>query len=366
MNILLACHAPWRNTGYGAPAKQIVEMFNGLGHAVVIMAVDDAQQPATMIWDRITVIMPPDKWGLGIVAPVCRYYDIDIIVSLFDPWVFYGYQVEGVNWYPWFPVDQSPIPAGLRQGLAHASKAFVYSEWGADVLKRTMPDLDINKMPIPISQKYFDAARIDKAFAKNALGLPEDTRIIGMSGSNVAGDRKAFNESIAGFGLHKDSGREGLLLMNVKPIHAYNLPYAVEAYGVKDAIFVDGFTKNYVLGTPEKQAVFYRAIDVLLHPSAAEGFGLCLVEAMATGTPVIGAANTSMPEVVGKGGILVSDRVGVVSPQGGIWERPTPIGIAKALGADLSACDPITSAERFTVEKCQAMWEEHLGHSKKT
>ncbi len=40
----------------------------------------------------------------------------------------------------------------------------------------------------------------------------------------------------------------------------------------------------------------------LIYPSIFEGFGLPLLEAMATGTPVLSSASTSMPEVVGDGG----------------------------------------------------------------
>ena len=49
----------------------------------------------------------------------------------------------------------------------------------------------------------------------------------------------------------------------------------------------------------------YGASDVMVSPSSFEGFGLTFVEAMACGCPVVGVAATSVPEVVGDGGLLV-------------------------------------------------------------
>ena len=49
----------------------------------------------------------------------------------------------------------------------------------------------------------------------------------------------------------------------------------------------------------------YGASDVMVSPSSFEGFGLTFVEAMACGCPVVGVAATSVPEVVGDGGVLV-------------------------------------------------------------
>jgi glycosyltransferase involved in cell wall biosynthesis len=49
----------------------------------------------------------------------------------------------------------------------------------------------------------------------------------------------------------------------------------------------------------------YRGAMALVFPSRYEGFGLPVLEAMGCGTPVVAAATTSLPEVVGGAGILV-------------------------------------------------------------
>jgi len=68
----------------------------------------------------------------------------------------------------------------------------------------------------------------------------------------------------------------------------------------------------------ERLVELYGASDAMVSPSSFEGFGLTFAEAMACGCPVVGVAATSVPEVVGEGGILV--------------ERPDGALVAAALG----------------------------------
>lgn len=56
---------------------------------------------------------------------------------------------------------------------------------------------------------------------------------------------------------------------------------------------------------PDDLVGIYRLAAVLAHPAWYEGFGLTLLEAMASGTPVVASSASSVPEVVGEAGITV-------------------------------------------------------------
>jgi len=74
----------------------------------------------------------------------------------------------------------------------------------------------------------------------------------------------------------------------------------------------------------------YRTASLLVMPSAYEGFGLPVAEAMAHGCPVLVADNSSLPEVGGSSALMLDDA--------------TPEGIAAALGDALG--DRAALAER--------------------
>jgi glycosyltransferase involved in cell wall biosynthesis len=66
----------------------------------------------------------------------------------------------------------------------------------------------------------------------------------------------------------------------------------------KDVVF-----RGYV--SKEELAAAYRGADALLFPSFHEGFGIPIIEAMASGCPVVTSTTFSMPEIAGEAALLV-------------------------------------------------------------
>lgn len=60
--------------------------------------------------------------------------------------------------------------------------------------------------------------------------------------------------------------------------------------------------------TDDQLRALYARAALYVHPSLYEGFGLTVLEAMASGTPVITSNGSSLPEVAGEAGLLVDPR----------------------------------------------------------
>src|SRR5262249_4643639 len=73
----------------------------------------------------------------------------------------------------------------------------------------------------------------------------------------------------------------------------------VQTFGLEDRVRFLGYVPDSDL------PLLYRGAELLVYPSLYEGFGVPIVEAMASGCPVVCSNRSSMPDVVGEAGLLV-------------------------------------------------------------
>jgi len=92
----------------------------------------------------------------------------------------------------------------------------------------------------------------------------------------------------------------------------------------------------------------YRQMDILLMPTVREGFGLAVVEAMASGLPVVASDCSAIPELIdnGRGGFLCP--VGDVK---GFAEKLNFLAVSPGLRKEMGQYNRAKAERLFTVEK---------------
>ena len=153
--------------------------------------------------------------------------------------------------------------------------------------------------PLAADKKY---APLDKTycrdFLKDMYNLT-DPFILYLGGfserKNVASVITAFSK------VYKDLNKK----YNLVIVGGYNDP-SQRLVKLANELKIDSHVIFTGFVPEEHLPIFYNCCDTFIYPSFYEGFGLPPLEAMNCGTPVIASNLTSIPEVVGDGGILIN------------------------------------------------------------
>lgn len=395
MKILLVSHAAWRRTGYGAPVADLVHLWRGMGHDAAVLAIEE-RGPAVVDWlppncdpcednnGYIRHYTPlPTYWhGADILPMLVEREKADVVVSLCDIWPMgqAGLGHGGVPWIAWFPVDQDPPQRGLRESAQSAKTCGVFSAWGAEVLRRMAPELAARTIHLPYGIDFPSEQAL--SVVQPLGGFPKGAWVIGMVGTNGGNDRKNIPAAMLAFARFARDHDDAHLLVWCNP--AGDLPgarnlaamrgYLESAYPyLKDRIRFPNLMEYLYGGDYNMLARVYSTLSVLLQPSAAEGFGLPVIEAQSFGVPVLATNCSSMTELVPDGTGLLIEGVPEWSAHDGIWRRPSAARIREALeqwyelthssavrGDEIKvACR--ANAAKYDIRGQESLWEGVLG-----
>jgi glycosyltransferase involved in cell wall biosynthesis len=110
--------------------------------------------------------------------------------------------------------------------------------------------------------------------------------------------RKNYQRLIQALG--RVVGEIKLVIAGGKGWNYENILAEIDKQGLQGRVHFTGFVAEADL------PALYSAATIFVYPSLYEGFGLPVLEAMACGLPVIASDQSSLPEVVGKAGLLVN------------------------------------------------------------
>jgi glycosyltransferase involved in cell wall biosynthesis len=170
------------------------------------------------------------------------------------------------------------IPASVSR----AEVILTVSEYSRSEILRAFPTANVHVIPCTIPETWFDPAPIEAR---------EDFLLMITSSA----PHKNAKGAITGYAQYARQAAKSAV-----PVKIVGLSREVELYrpllkelGVADLVSFMPF-----LTETELRSLYQRARAAVV-PSFAEGFGIPLLEAMATGTPVLASNATSLPEVGG-------------------------------------------------------------------
>lgn len=305
---LVLSNAPFAPSAYGRQTAINVPQLKKLGWDTAVCAFHGLAGNVMTVDDiRIYPGSIEDQWAQDVVAGHYGNWRADWLITLMDAWVLNGPMLaqSGMRVAHWMPVDCTPLGMLDRQILDSGhGRPIAMSEFG----RQQLTEAGYSPLYVPHSQdsqlfKPMDPAEREEWRKK--LGY-EGRFVIGISGANQDPCRKGLGEQFAAFAQFAARHPEALLLVHsrVNNRQGCDLRRMCEVLGLtegKQVIFGDQY--GIFTGTinDATMARWYGLLDVLSNASYGEGFGLPILEAQMTGTPVVVAANSTSPELLGAG-----------------------------------------------------------------
>ncbi len=168
--------------------------------------------------------------------------------------------------------------------------------------------------------------------------------------------RKNVDVLVKAFGVLAGDGFQGdLVLAGGSGWATEAIDRALEESPVRGRIHRIGYVKQ------EDLPYWYCAADLVVYPSSYEGFGIPVLEAMASGTPVITSNRSSLPEVAGDAALTVDphDIRQLASAMSAILASPERCADMRARG--------LAQARKFewtvAAERCLSLYQHALDPS---
>lgn len=320
--ISLASNSPGIPTGYGVQAKMLVERMKRHGIDIAALSNYGLEGNATTLKTKHGEIPHYPRgitpYSKDVLSPFHKHHlngrdTPNFLMTLYDVWVFNDApDIDKLDVVSWVPLDHITIPPMVEAWCKKPNVTpIAMSKFGQKQLEGV--NIESKYIPHAVDTKlYKPTHEIDGMGVREYFGVKDDDFLVGMVSANKANGsihRKAFAENILAFSLFKKSNPNAYLYIHADPSKAYggfNLINLMKACGLNkdDVLFPDADKMRFGY-TDTEMAALYTGMDVLLHVSYGEGFGVPAIEAQACSTPIIGSSWAATQDLVGDDSLMV-------------------------------------------------------------
>jgi glycosyltransferase involved in cell wall biosynthesis len=316
-------------TGFGNVSKQLIDNWSkNKNFNISILAINDRSEKPYNYQSNVLVIPcliadeKKDGYARLELLKMLYQHDFDVFFALNDIEVLNS-MTEHLNnvkkertkankkktkFVLYTPIDSEPRPRDCEV-LSLFDEVITYTEYGKATLKPLISETNWKKVKViphgidtevfyPIANNFENSKTKEQLFGKS------DVFVFGSVNRNSA--RKDLATLIMGFAMFKHTTQaNAVLYIHCNPIDrmgidCYRLSERLGLDVGTDIFFPKDFDEN--MGVPESELnKIYNTFDCFVTTTTAEGWGLSIVEAMATKKLVIAPRHTSIQEITDNG-----------------------------------------------------------------
>lgn len=346
--VSIASNNPGVPTGYGVQAKMLVDrlMRHNVDTAVLSnYGTEGAMSSYQSPYGEVP-IYPRGMTGYS-ADVIKRYHERHVagreinnfVLTLYDVWVYQGIkELDSLDFVSWTPIDHITMPPKVGEWCKQDN---VYPLAMSPFGQRTFEALGIESTYIPhaVDTSVFKPTfEIEKTPIREYLGLKDSDFVVGMVAANKANGqihRKALAENLMAFSMFKKSHPDAYLYIHTMPTKehgGFGILNLCKFFGIDPDSVLFPDPERYFFGySDEEMAALYTGMDVLLHASYGEGFGVPAIEAQAVGTRVIASNWAASQDLVSEDGWLVDGQPFWDEAQLSMFQIPAIPTIVQAL-----------------------------------
>lgn len=312
-DLLWHSSVPWSNSGYGVQTDLVAGGLSRSGWNIDLSAIMPTGGPITSGDHRIWPTLDLSTRSLRASCRSAFGSKPAKVVTLTDLGRMSGCEWDFAEVACWVPLCFDPLPPEDLLRLRDARHVLTMSQWATGELGRHGVQARYMPLAVDVSSLAPEGSG-GQAVARRRHGLPPDAFLVGFVGVNNEweANRKSLPEALMAFAELRRRHPDAVLVLHSHSGHdrgGLDVSAILDALDVPAAAVRTTNVDRYHLGfSRAEMGDLYRSLDVLLAPSAGEGFGLPVIEAQACGVPVIVSDFTAQPELVGAGWIVGGQR----------------------------------------------------------
>ena len=329
-NVLLFSNAPFCKSGYGTQANQLVRSLTALGHECAVAAFHGLQ--GIPLRHEGILIYPgsgEDPWALDVLPGHYRHFKADLLITLMDAWVLDPGVLRGMNVAHWMPIDCAPVSVLDRRVLdGGGARPIAMARHGEQMLRDA--GFDPLYAPHALDTGLWQPPP-DRDAVRREMGL-DGRFVVGINAANQDPFRKGLAEQITAFARFAARHDDAVLLLHTRR----QTRQGIDVDALISSLGIAGRVRGhdqYLIASgmiPDGPMVnWHAACDVVSNTAFGEGFGLAILQAQATGTPVVVTDCSSMSELCGAGWKVTGEPFYNKAHQAW-WTHPSAAQIEKA------------------------------------